>query len=49
MSQLAERANQAPEVVSLIPAHNTFSPEKQITEIFRYHTNSHRKSTGKWR
>ena len=49
MAQLAERANQVQEVVGTFPAQHTFSPEKQITEIFRYHTISHRKSTGKWR
>ena len=41
MAQLVERANQVLEVVGLIPAHITFSPEKQITEIFRYRTILH--------
>ena len=49
MVQLIERANQVPQIVGSIPAYITFSPDKQITEIFRYYTNSHRKSTGKWR
>ena len=47
--QLVGWANLVPEVVGLIPAHNTFSLEKQITEIIRYYTISHRKSKGKWR
>ena len=49
MAQLVEWAYQVLEVVDSIPAHNTFSPEKQITKIFRCHTILHRKSTGKWR
>ena len=49
MAQLVEGAYQVPEVIGSISAHYTFSPEKQTTEIFRCHTISHRKSTGKWR
>ena len=49
MAQLVELTNQVPEVVGLIPTHYTFSPEKQITEIFRYHSIAHRKCPGKWR
>ena len=41
MAQLIDRANQVQEIVGSIPAQHTFSPEKQITGIFRYHTISH--------
>ena len=49
MVQLVERGVTVLEVVGSISARNTFSPEKQFTEIFRYRTISHRKYTGKWR
>ena len=49
MAQLVERANLAQEFVGSVRAQHTFSPEKQITKIFCYHTISHRKSTVKWR
>ena len=49
MVQLVERGVTVLEVVGSISARNTFSHEKQFTEIFHYRTIWHRKCTGKWR